>query len=352
MKGRYLKIFLPAIIGILTALSLVVLPSKVHAQTANTGSISVCKVIADPSGSVFDGSTMAGVTFTIPGITPVQTSQPPAIGQIPDSVFTTPTVFNADILGNDGKDDSQCVTYSNLVIGSYYYGEETISPSANWKTPLYNDQFTVQAFSLADFFSYDPNLFDGNAGNDGSRNQNADGHIILTQNRPDRTLVVLNQLSLGPSVGGGPNISGNISTPQCPANGPQQIDQVWFSDIKPGEVTVHWANKGDAQGFHIAYGPAQNNLIWGVEVNDPKANEYTLKNLPAGDLWVSVIAKASQDCGGPGSDPKVVGAVSGGPQVLGATGIAILAILSLVGLILIAAGLWQAQSALVKRSRG
>jgi hypothetical protein len=312
------------------------------------GSITVCKVIADAQGNVFNGSTNPGVTFTIPGITPAQTSEAPATGQIPDSNFTTPLVFNADILGGDAQNDAQCVTYPEIEIGSYYYGQEGINPPGGWNTPLYNDEFTIQVFSLADFFSYDSNLFDGNAANDGSRDKNADGHIILTNQRPDRMLVVLNQLTSGPAVGGGPNIGGNIGTPQCPTD-PQQIDQVWFTDVKPGEVTVNWANKGDAWGFHIAYGPAQNNLIWGVEVADPNANQYTLKNLPAGDIWVSVIAKSTKDCGGPGSEPKVVGQVLGaGPQVLGATGVFNQIMGFLAGIGSISLGLWQAQKGLKK----
>lgn len=148
-----------------------------------------------------------------------------------------------------------------------------------------------------------------------------------------------------PPIGGGPSIGGNISTPQCPSDRPQKVDQVWFTDVKPGEVTVNWANKGDAWGFQIAYGPAQNNLIWGVEVDDPKATSFTLKNLPGGDLWVQVIAKSSKECGGPGSEPKVVGQVLGG-QVLAATGNSQATIAFASGFALIVLGLWQAQRAL------
>ena len=149
-----------------------------------------------------------------------------------------------------------------------------------------------------------------------------------------------------PPVGGGPSGEGGVAGgPQCPIDRPQQVDQVWFSDIKPGEVTVHWANKGDAWGFQIAYGPAQNNLIWGVEVADPNATQFTLKDLPAGDLWVSVIAKSSKECGGPGSEPKVVG------QVLAAAGIANSALLSLAGAGMISLGLWQAQRGLRRGSK-
>ncbi|MBI3282648.1 fibronectin type III domain-containing protein [Candidatus Curtissbacteria bacterium] len=140
-----------------------------------------------------------------------------------------------------------------------------------------------------------------------------------------------------PPVGGGPSGEGGVAGgPQCPTDRPQQVDQVWFTDKKPGEVTVNWANKGDAAGFHIAYGPAQNQLIWGVEVDDPKANQYTLKGLPDGDIWASVIAKSSKECGGPASETKTLAAV----------GTASSALLFLAGAGLITAGLWQAQRGL------
>lgn len=149
-----------------------------------------------------------------------------------------------------------------------------------------------------------------------------------------------------PPVGGGPSGEGGVAGgPQCPTDRPQQVDQVWFTDKKPGEVTVHWANKGDAWGFQIAYGPSKDNLIWGVEVSDSKATQFTLKDLPDGELWVSVIAKSSKDCGGPASEPRVVG------QVLAAAGIANSALLSLAGAGLISLGLWQAQRGLRRGSK-
>lgn len=146
-----------------------------------------------------------------------------------------------------------------------------------------------------------------------------------------------------PPVGGGPGPQdgGGAGGPQCPTDRPQQVDKVWFTDKKPGEITVHWANKGDAQGFHIAYGPAQNQLIWGVEVNDPKASQYTLKGLPDGDIWASVIAKSSKECGGPSSEARVLAAV----------GTASPALLFFAGAGSLSLGLWQAQRGLRRGSK-
>lgn len=350
MKGRNFKFFLPIFIGLITFVVGVFSFSKinpVNAQAPSYGSITVCKVIADENGNLVDGSTKSGVTFTVPGITPAQTSGGAPVGQIGDSQFTTPLTFNANIFGSN---DGQCVTYSNLAIGGFYYGQETINPSAGWEAPKYNDQFSTPVTSLADFFSYDSNLFDGNSGNDSSRNKNADGHIILTSQRPDRTLIVLNKIQASPAIGG-PSVSGNVTTPQCPPNGPQKVDQIWFSNVQPSEVTVHWANKGDAHSYHIAYGPAANNLPWGVVVPG-NLSQFTLTSLPGGSLWVQIIAKVSADCGGPSSDPTEVGK----GQVLGVTTLAeagtitnSLVFLSGFGLLIL--GLWQTKKALLLRER-
>src|SRR3989344_65026 len=353
MIGRYFKIFLPTFVSLFTlTLAFFVLTTGVYADNDQWndnengyGSISVCKIILDEAGNVVDGSTRPGATFSISGIIPAQTTGEPADGQFGTANFATPLTLNESILGSGN--DAQCQTFGGLEIGSHYYSTESIDPATAWATPKYNDQFTVNVNSLSDFFSYDANLFDGNGANDEARNKNADGHIVLTQGRPDRTLIVLNQMIIQPAVGGGPSIGGNITTPQCPSDRPQQVDQVWFTDIVPGSVTVHWANKGDAHSFHIAYGPAQNNLIWGVEVNNGNASQFTLQDLPGGDLWVSVIAKSSADCGGP-SSPVVKAGVQ--PQALGATGIANSTILFSAGFGLIALGLWQTLKGLSKRA--
>ena len=67
-------------------------------------------------------------------------------------------------------------------MGSYWYGEETITGD-NWLAPKYNDQFTDTVTALGDFYLYNE------VGND----SNADGNIVLSESRPDRTLIILNQ---------------------------------------------------------------------------------------------------------------------------------------------------------------
>jgi len=158
------------------------------------GSITVCKIIIDSEGNIVDGSEKTGDTFMIPGLSAgeIPGTSPAPVGAIPDSEFEAPLGLNADLIGSDQINDAECITYGGLALGGYYYGEESL-PSEGWETPLYNDQNITQVTSLGDFFEFSDELLDENPANDGERNTDADGHIVLTESRPDRTLVVLNQ---------------------------------------------------------------------------------------------------------------------------------------------------------------
>ncbi|MFC1727299.1 DUF4215 domain-containing protein [Patescibacteria group bacterium] len=157
------------------------------------GSITICKVIVDPENQIVDGSAWSGHTLSISGLNPnpVPSTGVP-VGVLGTSSFTTPLVYDTDLFGNDRVYDADCQTYSDLPLGGYYYGQE-VFPSARWLVPKYNDQFKTSVDSLSDFFTYSGELFDLDQNNDSARNEDADGHIVLSEGRPDRTLVVLNQ---------------------------------------------------------------------------------------------------------------------------------------------------------------
>ncbi len=161
-----------------------------------TGSITVCKVIVNASGTIVNGSDFPGDTFTVQGFVPDPvTSDGAAVGTLPTTTFTTPLNLNAKLLGSTTDNNAECVTYSNLVLdgGGYYYSTEQLSEETNWQAPKYNDQFSAIANSISDFFAYGGELFDDDPYNDNLRNKNADGNIILTSAQPNRTLVVLNR---------------------------------------------------------------------------------------------------------------------------------------------------------------
>jgi len=154
-----------------------------------TSSITICKIVIDHEGLIVDGSNFDGDMFTIPGN--VIGSQGPPVATLPNTQFILPLTFSADIIGNDGIDDAECITYDNLKKGQYYYGEENIS-SDMWEAPLYNDQYSVDVEDLDDFYSYSDELFTPSSSDDDNRNMNSDGHIVLGE-EDMRTLVVLNQ---------------------------------------------------------------------------------------------------------------------------------------------------------------
>lgn len=165
-------------------------------QGSPLGSITVCKIVLGTNGEVSYGSEISGVTFSLAGMDfDGNGTVAPATGVLETTVFTTPLALNANVLGRDSANDASCVTYSDLKIGSYFYDEEEISGPGSWHTPLYNDQDTRIISTLADFFPYSGELFTESTSDDSSRNTNADGHIMLTAERPYRTLVVLNRMA-------------------------------------------------------------------------------------------------------------------------------------------------------------
>lgn len=157
---------------------------------SSTGSITVCKIIVDAKGNAT--TSTPGTTFFIPGVTPEkETSQGSPAGEIPDTTFTTPLSFNKAIFGN--TPDAACVTYADLALGGYYYGEEVITGNASkWKKPKYNDETRWKVEDKYDLFLWSGELFDKKRWNDTDRKLDSDGYIKLTKSRPDRTLVVMN----------------------------------------------------------------------------------------------------------------------------------------------------------------
>ncbi|KPJ54804.1 hypothetical protein AMJ47_03050 [Parcubacteria bacterium DG_72] len=139
------------------------------------GSITVCKIITDSENNIINGSDFPGTEFSIT-----------VAGQV--ITFTTPLTLNRSFWG-DCSHEAQCIIISGLDITEYFYSEETY-PLQGWEIPLYNDQFDVQIQSLDDFFIFDIS------------NLNSDGHIVLTGQRPDRTLVILNKQKGGEDIPG------------------------------------------------------------------------------------------------------------------------------------------------------
>ena len=89
-----------------------------------------------------------------------------------------------------GVNDADCITFSGLPLGTYYYPQMTVN-GALWLVPKYDDQNTQSVNNIFDFFTYSPELFNATSTDDAGRNLNSDGQIILTAGDADKTLVVL-----------------------------------------------------------------------------------------------------------------------------------------------------------------
>ncbi len=297
--------FLPTLLIVL--LSFFVAISQANAsESQQTGSITICKAISDQNGNVIDGSQAPGATFTISGFVPnpVPIDGGPA-GALPTSSFTTPLTLNTKVFTESPGNDSQCVTYSNLSFGAYYYGQETI-PASGWQTPLYNDQFTSVVSKVSDVFPYDARLFSANQSDVDQRNENADGSIVLNEEKPNRTLVVVNTLASTPNNppknngggnngGGGNGGSGNPGAPVCNDTVPSSAPAITNVSLGQNSVTLTWTKASDPVSYYlVAYGTQPGNYQFG-NPNVGNVTSYTINGLSGGQIYYFAV-KAVHGC--------------------------------------------------------
>ncbi|MDP2704955.1 MAG: DUF5011 domain-containing protein [bacterium] len=169
------------------------------------GSITVCKMIVDNEGTIATSSQgLPSGSFSIT-ISKGETATSSSFLQTVTFDASTFTPSKEIILN---ENDAECVTISNLdENASYFYSEEIVT-GTDWISKKYNDQVNTTVNSLNNFFSYSPELWNTDLSDDESRNTDADGHIVLTEGRPNRTVVILNayQAQTPPQ----------IPTPFCP----------------------------------------------------------------------------------------------------------------------------------------
>lgn len=188
-----LKVFTFFVALLISFVSVFLMPAQPSLAEGNPGAISVCKIVVDENSNVVTGADKPGAVFTISGFTPNPvTSQGAPAGVLPLTTFTTPLTYNTDILGGIPGNDAYCVTYTDLPLGSYYWTEES-TPADGWDAPFYSDQYTGPVTNIMSLYSYTNQLFDGDLFNDAARNMDADGNIILNNDRPTRMLVVVNR---------------------------------------------------------------------------------------------------------------------------------------------------------------
>lgn len=219
-------------------------------------SISVCKIIAKKVGNTLEvvpASEVPGYTFTVPWVSAPTTpgtegfDEQTMIAQ--DAVFKTNTFTpNRKILASSTGDDAMCQTFSDLTLGSYFYGKETISGgdgSVEWTTK-YSDQVLNPVDGFEDVYEYNDNLFtvgfdEGSVDYNGnSFNTNADGHIVLLQTRKVRTVVVINIFEEKNGDNNTPpkiSINPSVRCIQTDALSYDYFGGVTASDLEDGDLT-------------------------------------------------------------------------------------------------------------------
>jgi hypothetical protein len=152
----------------------------------STGTISVCLAISNASNALATSSLGLPVgAFTLNLGTTTN---------IASTTIDSKTWTNVAFAPNRhiilGVNDSDCVSYTNLPFGTYYYSPVAVS-GALWNTAQYNDQFNTPVNSIFDFANYSPELFNATTSDDASRNFNTDGQVVLDSMHTDQTVVVL-----------------------------------------------------------------------------------------------------------------------------------------------------------------
>ncbi|MEO6729109.1 MAG: peptidoglycan DD-metalloendopeptidase family protein [Candidatus Dojkabacteria bacterium] len=189
--------FLLTLLSVITAFSPLVTTVNAAGEQ-NPQSINVCFVNLDNNGNVIkslpDGSSVSINIYEDAGHLVEGQINSYGTQSIPISQ-TSSSIANTD-LTNSGSFDSYCVKkgFTNDMSHEYTYTEASINSSLDWLPVRYNDEISINYVHPDIAFPYSGEWFDNIAGNEASRNTNADGHITMSPDRQDRTLVIVSQL--------------------------------------------------------------------------------------------------------------------------------------------------------------
>ena len=95
------------------------------------------------------------------------------------------------------QNDADCVTYSNLEYGNYFYSQAVVTGTL-LNIPKYNDGYNQPINNVFDFYAYSPELFNTNPADDSSRNLNSDGMVVLDSLHNDLTVVLYDTYNPAP----------------------------------------------------------------------------------------------------------------------------------------------------------
>ncbi len=175
-----------------------------------TGSITFCSIYAN-TDNVIATSTNGLPTGTF--LIKLASSTDIANSTIQTKTWTA-SAFAPNKKVISTLNDADCVTYSDLPLGTYYYSELGVN-GQQWivstTSPKYNDQLTTPVNNVFDFFPYSGELFTATTTDDVSRNVNADGQIVVSADRREHTLVLLTQY-------GAATTTPPVIPPECTVN--------------------------------------------------------------------------------------------------------------------------------------
>ncbi len=258
----------------------------------DTSSITSCIVITDTRGNITVASNRPNITISINNSLPGHTTGGTPTATLPNTTFTTPITLNADVLGNDSILDAACNTYYGLLNGNYYYSNVIVS-GGSWQKELYNDQYTQPAFNTSFFYPYDYSVFDFDPSNDGPRNRNADGMIVLVTARSRRTVIALMRY---PYACGDGVVQGNETCDDSNTIGGDGCSTTCLLEycgngIKDANETCDGTDFGDVScaNYGIAYGSPT------CEANCSAITSTSCHNVPGKCVYVNVTGEYLQN---------------------------------------------------------
>lgn len=189
------------LVGILVIAFSNIIPSlnlvlTVKAQSSQE--VNICFVTTDNSGNILsappEGTTISINLFTNPEHLLEGQVNSYGTNSIP-VVQTHLEKANTDLTGS-GNLNAYCVqkNFSNNINHEYTYSRAQISSPLDWLEIRYNDEININYVDPDIAFPYSGEWFDNIPGNESERNMNADGHIVMTEERQSRTLIIVSQL--------------------------------------------------------------------------------------------------------------------------------------------------------------
>ncbi len=102
----------------------------------------------------------------------------------------TNTTFAPNQKVMSSVNDADCLTFTDLPLGNYYYSQVSVNGSL-WRAVKYNDQYNMPVNNVFDMLDYSSELFNATTSDDSLRNPNSDGLLEVSASKREHTVVLL-----------------------------------------------------------------------------------------------------------------------------------------------------------------